>query len=340
MNNLVSVIIPCFNQEAYIEDTIKSIIGQTYVNWEAIIIDDGSTDKSKEIILKWTSQYTNIKYFYKQNGGLPDARNCGLNLAKGTFIQFLDSDDLLDPEKLNVQIRALTCQPEADISVSKALYFNDVNFASKFEIDYNLDKLPKLPTTQELLELLIKGNRFPVSAPLIRASVLKTLNGFDRNLTSLEDWDFWIRLALNDAKFIIETNSSALTYIRVHENSMSKDNFKMAFNRVLVYEKCINNVKVSQYFSIQSLRELRNDSIKSCIYLTAANNFSNKNFELLDIKFANSFRYKLFKLFTGGIEKRKTRIIWIFYELCTVRYWIATIKKKADIWKFALSQSK
>lgn len=103
---LVSIIIPCYNASAYIAETLSSIANQTYPQYEIIIVDDGSTDKSKEIILK--SDNLKIKYCHKENEGVSIARNYGLKKAKGEFILFLDADDLLSPNFLKDRILSLS----------------------------------------------------------------------------------------------------------------------------------------------------------------------------------------------------------------------------------------
>lgn len=105
MKDLVSIIIPVYNAEKFIEDTIKSVINQTYKNWQLIIIDDHSTDDSVNIIKNFTKNNNKIKLIkLKKNNGVAIARNKGINLAKGKYLCFLDADDLWHPEKLNKQI--------------------------------------------------------------------------------------------------------------------------------------------------------------------------------------------------------------------------------------------
>lgn len=105
MNDLVSIIIPVYNSEKYIEQTIDTVIKQTYKNWELILVDDCSTDKSEIIIKKFQKKFNNINYYKQQsNQGPAVARNVGIDIAKGRFICFLDSDDLWDNNKLEIQI--------------------------------------------------------------------------------------------------------------------------------------------------------------------------------------------------------------------------------------------
>lgn len=106
IDDLVSVIIPVYNAEKYIEETIDSLIGQTYENWELIFIDDGSTDHSVEIIRKYTEQSPKmVLYKNKKNRGPAFARNRGIRMARGQYLAYMDADDTCDPAKLEKQVR-------------------------------------------------------------------------------------------------------------------------------------------------------------------------------------------------------------------------------------------
>ena len=125
MKPLISVIVPCYNQESFLNETLDSIYNQTFQIWECIIIDDGSTDNSKEIALKWCALDERFKYFFQLNGGLSNARNKGLHIAKGDYIQLLDGDDLIIPKKFESQLIDLK---NAQISISNYFSFVNGNF--------------------------------------------------------------------------------------------------------------------------------------------------------------------------------------------------------------------
>lgn len=98
---LISVIVPCYNVEAFVFKALDSVFTQTYTNWECILIDDGSTDNTKNVTKEWVEKDTRFKYHYQENQGLSGARNSGLKLASGEFVFFFDSDDLLDTYSLS-----------------------------------------------------------------------------------------------------------------------------------------------------------------------------------------------------------------------------------------------
>ena len=106
----VSIITPCYNAAPYIETTIASIQQQTLSDWEMIIVDDGSTDNSVEVIQAIIAEDSRIKLIHKENGGSASARNIGLELAKGEFIQFLDADDTIAPDKLQRQVTIMDAE--------------------------------------------------------------------------------------------------------------------------------------------------------------------------------------------------------------------------------------
>ena len=103
-NPLVSIIIPVYNVEKYLQQCVGSVLAQTYKHLEIVLIDDGSTDQSPRMCDEYAAQYENIYVFHKQNGGASTARNIGLENAKGEYIFFLDSDDWLEPNALETMI--------------------------------------------------------------------------------------------------------------------------------------------------------------------------------------------------------------------------------------------
>ena len=126
MNNnpLISVIVPVYNVEDYLEECVKSILNQSYNNIEIILINDGSTDKSKEVCMKLMAHENKIRYYEKRNSGLSDTRNVGLEKAKGEYILFVDSDDLLAPNAVR-NLYELCKKYNTEIAVGKISHFMD-----------------------------------------------------------------------------------------------------------------------------------------------------------------------------------------------------------------------
>src|SRR5579863_7279546 len=110
--DLVSIIIPTFNRAYCIRHTVDSVVAQTHANWEVLIVDDGSTDGTRELIASTYSHDPRIRYLYQPNAGVSHARNTGIAESHGEFVAFLDSDDVWKPWKLAVQLACLAGQPE------------------------------------------------------------------------------------------------------------------------------------------------------------------------------------------------------------------------------------
>ncbi len=169
---LVSIIIPTFNRAYIIKDALNSIIAQTYTNWECIIVDDGSTDNTNELINSYLKKDSRFKYYKRPKNklkGPSSCRNLGYEQSEGEFIQWFDSDDVMHPEKLEIKI-AYALKHRADVIVDKhnpSINFiktNDIQFecfASKdFYIDFILGKRPVITNDVMLKRTIIKNNRF------------------------------------------------------------------------------------------------------------------------------------------------------------------------------------
>lgn len=130
MNNLISVIVPIYNVEAWLNQCIKSIVSQTYQNIEILLIDDGSTDSSGILCDEWKKKDSRIKVIHKVNGGLSDARNAGISIANGEFITFIDSDDIIEADMIEYLVTLIN-QEDIDMSVcQKALIDESGNLIS------------------------------------------------------------------------------------------------------------------------------------------------------------------------------------------------------------------
>ncbi len=184
---LISVIIPAYNCQGTIVETLGSVFQQTYSNMEVIVVNDGSTDGTLEILKNF--QDSRLQIVTQPNAGVSVSRNRGINLAKGDFIAFLDADDLWLSNKLIEQIMALQTAPHAAVAYSWTDYIDQAgNFLRNgYYCNFQGNVHRRL-----LLGCFLESG----SNPLIRRSLLKTVGGFDESLITCEDWDLWIRLAL------------------------------------------------------------------------------------------------------------------------------------------------
>jgi glycosyltransferase involved in cell wall biosynthesis len=225
---LISVIIPCYNYGAYIRDAIDSIRAQTYQNWEMLLVDDGSKDNTAAIAQEYVAQDARISYHYQANQGLSAARNTGLGLAKGEYVQLLDADDYIAPEKLALHLQTLLAQPQA------ALVFGDTyNFqhseivAERTQVQLHLQMVPMSGQGQPLALHMAHDNIFLPGNPVFRKSLADQIGKFSEQLFSLEDWHFWYRGVLLGAAYVYDKRPGTEFYARTHGNNMSGNRYKM-----------------------------------------------------------------------------------------------------------------
>lgn len=191
---LVSIIIPAWNSENYIKESIDSALSQTYKNIEIIVIDDGSTDNTKKVINDYIKS-RKIYYIFQPNKGLAGARNTGILSAKGEYIALLDSDDLFLPKKIQKQVEALEKNPDFSVCYCDLLHFTEREPRQFFHHRYSY------PSGNLFGELLKKQFINPLTV-IIKKTVFDTYGIFDENLKRSEDWELWLRFAHAGIKFL------------------------------------------------------------------------------------------------------------------------------------------
>jgi glycosyltransferase involved in cell wall biosynthesis len=184
----VSIIIPTYNSEKTIEETIASIQQQSFKDWELIIIDDGSQDNTVDIIENIVEP--RLKLFVYENGGVGIARNRGIAQTTGEFISFLDADDLWTCDKLTLQIEALKQNPQAKVAYSWTSFVDENGkFLFSGKALYYQGNIHKYLL---LTNFLLSGSNI-----LVRRDALHVVTGFNPDLPYAADWDFYLRLAKN-----------------------------------------------------------------------------------------------------------------------------------------------
>ena len=169
-NQLISIIVPVYNVEEYLKQCLDSILDQTYRNWELILVNDGSTDSSGLICQEYAEKDARIRYYEKENGGLSDARNYGIEQAQGEYLTFVDSDDFLDASHLNVLYNALV---NNDVDISIANYTNYQTSTATFYLHTFGDYYEKIYTSEELIDDLSFLERNDLSFSTIWGSLYK-----------------------------------------------------------------------------------------------------------------------------------------------------------------------
>jgi glycosyltransferase involved in cell wall biosynthesis len=227
---MVSIIIPVYNAEKFIAETISSVINQEYKNWELIIIDDGSTDNSLEIIKEFVEKDERITCLRQTNSGVSSARNRGINIAKGDYISFLDADDCWKND--NIQKRLVVLE---DNNV-------DWIFGSLDLIDENSNSLHQIieGNDGDILNSLVLWNSNVITTPSTITLKIKCIENlrFDVKFSTAADQDFVFNLAANfNGKYY--TNPSVR--YRLVENSMSTNIKLMEKDHLGVYKKALDN---------------------------------------------------------------------------------------------------
>jgi len=216
-NQLVSIIMPAYNAEKYIADSIRSALAQTYSNWELIVVDDGSTDSTSTIVQEFVDREPRIKYIFQENGRLGKARNTGIRNARGSLIAFLDSDDLWVATKLEAQTQAME-ETKADVVFSKAWIVTDEDITAETKTMLSTVGLFAGP---DFFASLVRQNQLPLLTVLLRKSTLDRVGLFEeaKPYHGCEDYDLWLRLA--KAGFVFYGMGDVLARYRRHDRAMN-----------------------------------------------------------------------------------------------------------------------
>lgn len=207
----ISIIIPAYNRAQYIFETLESIFVQTFSDYEIIVIDDGSTDDTPGA-LQPLIDAQKIRYIYQENQGVSAARNHGIHLAEGELIAFLDSDDLIHPEKLALQIAYLDVHPDAALVHSNFSRFddqgNDLGYRDTAHLSGQV--YPRILLDWSVL--------IPPSVVMVRADALREAGDFDESMAWAEDIDVWRRIAKKHPFGVVP---ETLTFMRIHGENAS-----------------------------------------------------------------------------------------------------------------------
>lgn len=202
----ISIIVPCFNQAKYLDESLQSVLNQSFTDWECIIVNDGSTDITKVVSNDWIKKDSRFKYVFQDNGGLSSARNLGIKKAESEFILPLDADDKIGENYLELAYQVFQEHKDLKVVYCEAKKFGDS------------DELWKLPEFS--LYNLSRKNMIFCSA-LFRKKDWELVGGFDVNMIhGWEDWEFWISMLKNGG--LVKKIESVQFYYRVKDVSMLK----------------------------------------------------------------------------------------------------------------------
>jgi teichuronic acid biosynthesis glycosyltransferase TuaG len=199
MQPLVSIIMPAYNASRHIAESVQSALAQTYPHWELLVVDDGSTDDTAEVVQGFITSDPRIRYFSRPNGGQAAARNTGLRKASGDLVAFLDADDLWLPEKLESQLAVLD-GTGADLVYCDGYVFYDDGSPEQSDL---FAVVPGAADAATMLRLLYAYNRIATLSVVVRREALDRVGMFDENrrIQNCEDYDLWIRMARAGCSF-------------------------------------------------------------------------------------------------------------------------------------------
>lgn len=208
MSPIVSIIVPCYNQAHFLNESLQSVLGQTYLHWECIIVNDGSPDDTEEIAKQWLEKESRFKYLKKENEGLSSARNEGIAISLGKYILPLDADDILDADYLTKTVPVLEQNRELGIVSCYTRFFKNNIADSFYELKPQGDRTINLHYVNQL-----------VATSLFRKESWSAVGGYDETMKKgFEDWEFWLNITKRGWNFKIIPEF--LFYYRKAQQSM------------------------------------------------------------------------------------------------------------------------
>lgn len=226
-NSTISVILPTYNRAHILKRSVESVLAQTYKNFELIIVDDGSTDNTKELVNSFSDP--RLRYIkHEKNLGLAASRNTGIKEARGKLIANQDSDDIWFPQKLEKEIAAFR-DADADVGI---VY-------SRLKKEFSKDKIELIPSDKQkpkqgnLHKALLEKNFITMQSALARKKCFEE-EMFDKSLPALQDWDLWIRIS---KKWKFKYIPEVLCHAFVSEDSITKKRGMRAKARKMIFEK-------------------------------------------------------------------------------------------------------
>ncbi|WP_316806889.1 glycosyltransferase family A protein [Pedobacter agri] len=247
MTPFFSIIVPCYNQGQFLQETLESILAQKLKNWECIIINDGSIDKTEEISFDWVEKDNRFHYYRQMNLGLSSARNAGISKAKGKYILPLDADDIISPDYLLEAALAFSSNENISLIYCKA---------KKFGVENRDWELPAYSFKKLLLENCI------FCSAIYRKSDWETSTKYDESLKNgWEDWDFWLKILT--PKSIVYQIPKVLFFYRTSESSMIK-NMRIEDMENVRWKIFMKHIKIYiEYFPSPITTLLKNHELKN-----------------------------------------------------------------------------
>jgi glycosyltransferase involved in cell wall biosynthesis len=252
----LSVVIPAYNVESFIADAVNSALTQTLTDLEVVVVDDGSTDRTAEIVTAMTDP--RIRLVDKPNGGLSSARNAGIRAARGRYIGLLDGDDRWLEAKAARHVEAMERDPTIGVTFSQSAYIDEQGRRTGQLLTTRLAE----PTLHDLIRYNHLGNG---STPVVRKDVFEAVGLFDEQLRASEDYDVWIRVLHRRAGRIVLIDE-VLTEYRVRESSLSMEPDVFVPNGEAVHAKlCKELIEVPRHVLDHGLANIYRIAGRKCL---------------------------------------------------------------------------
>ncbi len=260
----VSVIIPAYNQAQYLQDAIDSALGQTHPDVEVIVVDDGSTDSTPDIIARY-SEVDNFKLIRQANTGLSGARNRGFEEATGDYVCFLDSDDYFTNDKVEKQAAVLDENPDLGLVYCDIITVDPGGnpVAEQCSVERSDRAL-----SGNIFQSLLLGGYFPPHTVMVRRSIVDELGGFDLECGGHADYEFWLRISAAGHSACFQ--SAPLAYYRTHPDSMSKDGLHMNETRIITFSKIAKKYPDVLARGLNAVQQMNEDLYKANEWMQSA----------------------------------------------------------------------
>ena len=278
MSKLVSIIVPCYNQAHFLNESLSSVLKQSYSNWECVIVNDGSNDNTEQTALSWTKKDTRFKYVKQENKGLSSARNSGIKTSLGDYILPLDADDIIREDFLDKTVPELLENDNlAIVSCNSKFFEGDI--------------------TNIINELKPKGNTYHfllyvnqlVATSLYRKKCWEQVGGYDEQMkTGFEDWEFWIAITKQGWEYKVVEDF--LFYYRKAKKSMLVDTIN-------------NHFESNKEYIFKKHNDLYIDDFDNCMTVLF---HQLKTYRASETKMKKSLEYKVGKLITKPFKLLKT----------------------------------
>lgn len=252
----ISIVMPAYNAEKYISSAIDSVLAQTYQDWELLVVNDGSTDRTPELIQTYANKDQRIRLFTIPNGRQAKARNFAISQARFEWIAFLDADDLWMPDKLEKQVKQLIEDPSLDMIFSTGYIFEEGKTYSENKVFASV--YSKFNSGQ-IAPLLFESNKIAILSVLILKSLIVKAGGFDEKCPC-EDYDLWLKITSQNAYFY--GMEEKLFRYRVHSQASSRNQLLKIQMEMKTILEASAHVPVGAKKKVKRMDNLRRQKIK------------------------------------------------------------------------------